>query len=236
MNGKLKAEMSGWAAEGIRPDALLDFDALLELERLGDSILGDTLSPDLLEIIRPSISVRGLTFWRLSHGAKLFVQDSVSVWYEIGSPIWTVAIAFVLHFSRNPEKLWALADRESFSEAVRIFWKGLPLTDAELAAVFRELTPQGITAPEDPDPARRRKILPIAAASLGVLSREYGISPGDAIWRLSEGEIALLLEEHSRNEGGSSAEASDPDSIRIRRLREWFEKTSALKARILSRG
>lgn len=104
-------------------------------------VAGQCLTPELgaASLLDFPIEVGGVFLWPLTIGARLWYQQHAEVWFRGKEPIDTLAMAFAMAHSRQPEILSLCVS--PFATKVRIFWwaSGLRATVREIQAVVERL-------------------------------------------------------------------------------------------------
>jgi hypothetical protein len=134
--------------------------------------------------------------------------------------------------AKTPATLWAVSTEADLWIAVEQWIAGVAATEAEILGAIQSLIGNG-------SPSTAEDVTTRAAVSdevLELLSREYGIDPGDAVWNRSEAEIAGLVESASERATREADTPSDPDSPRIRRIVAVQAAEAALRDAIKARG
>jgi hypothetical protein len=175
----------------IRFDVVADADALAEIMTLADA--ATKAEADEAPILRKSVRIGGITFFRLSHGAGEWfatVADGMGK-----DTLYCGALAFACAHSPNPYALWDAPDAETARPLVKEWMKGIgcPLDElfSSLTAFLSEGRPSPL--PGDAPPSEEASTATHWGAALDLLCYTYGRSPEDWLWRTSREEFDLML-------------------------------------------
>lgn len=132
LNPIVQKQLAKAAASGLRPDLVLDFAELVELNRIADDITqpkGNTAANVLLDM---PVDLHGLRLWRLSMGAYVWLNETAYPWFERSGWWCDLLTAFAMANSRQPAILLALTDASQTKRVLKDWLKHLPCTHAEL--------------------------------------------------------------------------------------------------------
>lgn len=218
-------------ANGIRFDPILDWADLADIVALGDACMRAESEPPL---IRPSVSIGSLTFYRLSYGALEWFN---TVGEKLGSEnLYAGALAYASHHAKTPAALWESPDERTAKKAVKDFMRGIGCTVeelfTELAAFLNEGRSKGLPGDKPSDPSKEPSGW---GAALDILCNTYGRSPEDWLWRTTIDEFDVMLSRaitRMRMESGDKrADPNDRAVIAshrmVKQIRELVEKVKA---------
>lgn len=169
MNQTLKSALRELKSEGVILDPIDDLEHILTLDKLSNEIDNPTSAPGEVGAFCPSITVGGLTLYRLSIGANRFYTETCVPWLDGDAYRQDLAYAFCMAHSNTPEVLWSFAvpprstlkgARDRFIKALGAWEKTLTVSMAELTAAikaFLDTRPAG-SAPK-PGPRAYRSAL-----------------------------------------------------------------------------
>ncbi len=239
MNKLLETFVRRMVAEGAPFDPLADLDDLIELQRLACATTGtDQRSPQYLAALHPQLVYAGQIFHRVSIGCRIFSEDCLDRWFAADWRTLDLAWCWLLAHSKRPDLVWGYQEGgpDAFRDALRLWLRKLPVTEAELLETVGNWINRQNIAPssngEDEEPPKD------LSGALEELAAEYARPDLNWwIWQAPEAEVALLWEKMQerkiREQGGSLAE--NPDNPFVRVLRDYRLKEAAvwknLKAR-----
>lgn len=238
MNPKFKSTLDRMAADGLCPDMVEDWDALLRLHELAESITNPPADPNESALLNPAIRVGNVTVYRPSIGARWFIAERALDWFGPEDPLWLPAVGFVLAHSREPEVLWRCSTRAALEAEAAAWVRGVGATDGQLAVAVREAMGAGDDEPKadaGPATAVKHRRNPIHGAILERLASEHGLSPETAVWRMQEAEIGVLWDNWKERKRVEEGGTSDPDSRRIQKLIAYQNAEASLRAAATAR-
>jgi len=136
MNKALKSALLELKSDGVTLDPIADLDHIIALHNLSLDLLTPLNAPGEC-LTEPTLKIGGITFRRLSIGARQFLIDVVFDWFPSDVYWQNLAYAYCMATGHEPETIWALqSDRSAFEKAVKTWAKsvGVPF-DAMFKAI-----------------------------------------------------------------------------------------------------
>ena len=203
---------------GIKFDPVSDWDSLLEIHELAESVMQADDHGDS-GILNASTEIGGVLFYRMTIGSGEWLAK-VSPWFADNSRMEILAWAYAMAGARNPiENLWPFADNKAkLSAKLKEFSRHIGATPNELVHGLRVFVEQ-----EQP------KIMPgdgqFSAdespkygfgALIDMLLHEYGGTPEQWIWNTPRVTLMELIKKMAQRKRMESADGkSDPNDPRV---------------------
>lgn len=144
MNPLVKSALLELQNDGIILDPIVDFDHLLALAKLADSVTTHMPIGEAC-LLRPTLQIGNVTLRHLSLGAQRFMIDVVAgKWWPHDTSRQNIAYAYCMAHADRPELLWQhQANKMSFIWAVLKWECSINVSWTELQAAIEQFQREG---------------------------------------------------------------------------------------------